>query len=190
MAPSLVQLAAIANGSVETLKTSGQTLACIEASSGGLISASLQAVPRASRFWQGSVNIYSAKAAAALLPREVREQLGSRRTHYSSAENYVRSKEVFTSVLAKHYRSVLGVDWVVAESGAADAQGLSTQLRAAGAFSVATVVGPDGIEASRLYRAPMNHSREENMWAFAAAALQLLEEVVCKRQSTQAASKL
>mmetsp|Transcript_10493 Transcript_10493/g.29164 ORF Transcript_10493/g.29164 Transcript_10493/m.29164 type:complete len:191 (-) Transcript_10493:75-647(-) len=173
-------LAELANEAGEALKASGQTLAAVEATTAGLIAACLQAQPQASRYWQGGVSIYSAKAVAALVPREVRIHLGDVKVNYSSGANYVRSKEVFTSVLARYYRDQFGVDWVVAESGAADARGLPSRIRDSGAFTVATVVGPGGLEESRIYRAPAQQSREENMWAFAAFALGLLAE--CARR--------
>ncbi|CAK0825127.1 unnamed protein product [Prorocentrum cordatum] len=75
------------------LRAAGQTVAAAEATSAGLVAACLQAVRGASAFWQGGVVIYSPRAAAALLPREVLVRLGSRRSNYSSPESYVRSKE-------------------------------------------------------------------------------------------------
>lgn len=189
MSNSKGSLAALASGPAELLKLSGESLAAVEATSAGLISASLQSVPRASRFWQGGVNIYSAKAFQALLPRELFSQLGDVKTNYSSAANYIRSKEVFTSVLAKHFRKQFQVDWVVAESGAAEGSALPRRLRDAGAFSAVTIAGPDGLEVSRIYKAVPEASREENMWAFAGFALNLLEECIAKREAGKGSAK-
>ena len=174
--PSL--LAARGAGAARALRVVGHSVAAVEATSAGLVAACLQAVPRASRFWQGGVTIYSAKAAAALLPLETRRALGKPADNYRSPEAYVASKETFTAVLAQHFRAEMGVDWVVAESGATSAASLPVKLRSGGAFTVVAVAGPRGFRASRVVRPPASNSREGNMFHFADAALELLEESV------------
>ena len=171
-------LASRAAGAARALNAAGHIVAAVEATSAGLVAACLQAVPRASRYWQGGVTIYSAKAATALLPLETRRALGKPEDNYSSPEAYVKSKEAFTSVLAQHFRAEMAVDWVVAESGATSADSLPRRLRSGGAFTVVAAAGPNGFRASRVIRPPASNSREENMFYFAEAALQLLEESV------------
>lgn len=173
------------------LREAGQTVASVEATSGGFLSAALQSVPRASRFFTGGVCIYSAVASKALLPRDVRKQLGTPEHNYASGSNYVESKKTFTLALARHYHQKFGVDWVVAESGAAEAKGLPRRLQEAGAFTVVSVVGPDGFEASRTVKAQnAEDSRVDNMWRFAGEALALLDDSVRGQQQSAPKSKL
>jgi nicotinamide mononucleotide (NMN) deamidase PncC len=54
------ELAALATGPAAALTTAGEMVATVEGTSGGLISAALQSVPRASRFWTGG--LYSFRA--------------------------------------------------------------------------------------------------------------------------------
>lgn len=147
----------------------------VESTAGGLITASLLSVPRASRYFGGSMTIYSASCAKALLPVEVLKQLGRPEDNYASPDAYKRSKEVFTLVLARHARDMFGTTWAVAEAGATLASTLPKRLRSCGAFSCVSVVGP-GVERTCFLEGTAH--REENMWLFARQALHLLEAAV------------
>jgi nicotinamide-nucleotide amidase len=169
-------------GAARALVSANATVATVEATSGGLISASLQAIPGSSRFFLGGVIIYSAPAAKALLPAALLFQLGTPQQNYSSGSNYLTSKRVFTTLLAQHWRERMGADWAVAESGAADASAsgrMAQVLREeAGAFTVVAVAGPGGVVRSLTQRAAAGASREDNMRAFAKAGLDLLQACV------------
>ena len=164
----------------DALKLAGVTCGALEATSAGLISACLQSVPRASKFWAGSVTIYSAKAGKAFVPLELRRKLGNPKDNYSSAFNYIESKKVFTKVLGQHFKTKMNVDWFVSESGAAEASSLFPVLKAAGAFSVVTVLGPNNFCVQKVIRGGAKDSRVENMWLYTKGALKLLEESVKK----------
>jgi len=173
----------------DALKAAGVTCGALEASSAGLISACLQSVPRASKYWSGSVTIYSAKAAKAFVPIELRKKLGDPRQNYSSGSKYIESKKIFTKVLGEYFRSKMNVDWFVAESGAAEASGLGPRLREAGAFTVVTVLGPNGFEATKVIRGGAKDSRVENMWKYTEGALKLLASSVRKVHLTSKSNK-
>ena len=166
------------------LKLSGCSVGALESTSAGLISACLQSCPGASNYWSGSLNIYSAKAAKAFLPRDIQLQLGKPKDNYASASKYVQSKQVFTKVLGKFFRDKMKVDWFIAESGAAEASIGVTKL--SGAFTVLTLLGPNDIVITKtIYGKPGGASRVENMWLFTQAALAMLEKEVTRYNGTK-----
>ena len=174
----MTTIAAIGTPVGSLLKQHSFTCAALEATTGGLISASLQATPKASQFYRGGVSIYSRKAAKALVPLTLLKQLGSPKQHYANPANYIQSKIKFTQLLGAYFRTQMQVDFLVAESGAADPQSLPPQLQATGAFSVVTIVGPNNkMTTKTIYGAPTN-SRVENMWWFTRQALNLLQETI------------
>merc|ERR1719456_546254 len=86
-----------------------ETLAVVEATTGGIVNAELLAVPGASAYYVGGGLVYSQDAGKALLPLEVRKAsvyLG--KDNYKTYENYVKSKEVFCSVVSKGMREKFG----------------------------------------------------------------------------------
>ena len=127
--------------------------------------------------------VYSVAAGKALLPRDVRLRLGTPESNYATGPGYVRSKEVFTSVVGAHFRERFGVDWVLAESGATQVGRLPERLRSAGAFTVVTALGPDKFMLSRVIKADPGTPRAENMRDFARAAIELLDDAVKLHQS-------
>ena len=139
----------------------GETVCVAEATAGGLLSASMLAVPGASRFFLGSVVIYSPSSAKALLPRSVLRELGGKE-NYASRDVYERSKKRFCLVVGNYLRERFqGCDWALVESGAASGSGLPRWLRGK-AFTAVGAVG----ERSRAPRLYLSHTddREENMW--------------------------
>ncbi|MCG8652898.1 MAG: CinA family protein, partial [Pirellulales bacterium] len=96
----------------EILKRRGDTISVAESSAGGLVAASLLAVPGASAYFRGGAVVYTADARNTYLqPSE--EQLQGLR---SSSEPYAR-------LLALRARERLGTDWGLAETGAAGPSG-------------------------------------------------------------------
>eukprot|EP01062_Namystynia_karyoxenos_P084195 TRINITY_DN9853_c0_g1_i1.p1 TRINITY_DN9853_c0_g1~~TRINITY_DN9853_c0_g1_i1.p1 ORF type:complete len:273 (+),score=78.82 TRINITY_DN9853_c0_g1_i1:74-820(+) len=183
-------LSSIASEAATELRARRQTVAVAEATTGGLIHAALLACHGAGAFSAGGVTIYSQKAAKGLLPLGVLRELGRPQDNYRSPESYVRSKEVFVGALARHYRTHLGADWAVAESGAADASRLPGSLRAVGnGFTAIAVAGPGGYLRVAVVRSTHNH-RERNMWEWAAAALRLLKECVSTAAGGDAGARL
>ena len=155
----LAHLSAGADKVAALLIARTQTLGVAETSSGGLIAATLLAVPGASAFFRGGVVPYSAHARAFLqITRADMEGLRS-------------SSEPYAELLADRARAVLRADWGLAETGAAGPTG-NRYGDPAGHTCVA-VSGPTS--SARTVRLPSS-DRAANMIEFAIAALAVLEE--------------
>ncbi len=144
----------------ELLKSKGHTLAVAESSTGGLISAALLAVPGASAFFLGGGVIYTLEARRALLALPDDALVGIR-----------PSTEAYALLLARTVRERLGATWGLAESGAAGPAG-----NRYGDPPGHSCVGLAGPVEKALTLETGKADREANMWAFARAALRLLEE--------------
>lgn len=144
------------------LRESGQTVAVAESSTGGLISASLLAVPGASAYFVGGSVIYT---------RESRKQLlGVSADDVAGLEPLT---EAMAAAFARRAREQLGTTWGLVELGAAGPAG--TRYGHPPGLSVVAVDGP----VSRTIRIETGSAaRETNMWHFTARALALLETAV------------
>jgi nicotinamide-nucleotide amidase len=142
------------------LKRRKETVAVAESAAGGLITAALLAVPGASAYCLGGVVIYTRQAWEAL--RDFEEGL---------LEGHRSATERNALIRARVARDRFGATWGIGETGAAGPTG-NRYGDAAGHAWVA-VSGPRE-HAARL--ATGNTERLANMHAFAAAALQLLEQ--------------
>jgi PncC family amidohydrolase len=152
------ELAPMAAALGALLKTRRETVAVAESSAGGLISAALLAVPGASAYFLGGSVVYTQAARRALLqvPDEAVKGIRS-------------STEAYAALKARTVRHLLGATWGLAETGATGPAG-NRYGDAAGHACIA-VAGP----AERVITLETGHGdREKNMWAFAAAALELL----------------
>jgi nicotinamide-nucleotide amidase len=163
-----------------------QTVAVVEATSGGLVGAALQAVPGASRFYLGSAGIYSGPAAQAILPPEVIGASGMMdRANYSGAAVYVESKRRFSREVSRGMRKRFGASWCVAESGTCGPEFYIPGVE--GGFTAVGVAGPDGF--SRVQVLHTGHGdRLRNMSAFGEAALELLVRCIEETQPAGAVS--
>jgi PncC family amidohydrolase len=141
------------------LKERGETIAIAESSTGGLISAALLAVPGASAYFLGGGVIYTRQARAALLGIPDPMPGGMR----ASTEEYAR-------LLARTVRERVGANWGLGETGAAGPTG-NRYGDPAGHTCFAV---DDGSGRSRMLRTGQA-DRFENMYAFAAAAMEFLE---------------
>ena len=141
----------------------GETVGVSESSSGGLISAALLAVPGASRYYRGGGVIYAPNAFRGLMGLSRDDIEGMR----SSTEPYAR-------FMAGTIRQKLSTRWGLCETGASGPSG-NGYGDAAGHTCVAVSTVRDGavIERSRTLETGLS-DREENMWLFAAEALELL----------------
>ena len=145
----------------ELLKQRGQTVAVSESAAGGIVSAALLSVPGASGYYLGGASVYTQTARRSLL-------------RFSDAEAQQRgSTEEYATLVAATMRDLLGANWTICESGAAGPSG-NRYGDPAGHVALA-VVGP--VTATRIVQTGSD-GREENMWAFAQAALDLLYETV------------
>jgi nicotinamide-nucleotide amidase len=140
------------------LKKRSETLAVSESSTGGLICAALLSVPGASAYFLGGGVIYTGAARHAFLnlpahlPAETRS-----------------ASEAYASLCARTVRDKLGSTWGLAETGASGPTG-NRYGDDAGHCCLA-VVGPVELVTSL---ETGSNEREENMWTFARAALDLL----------------
>ena len=146
----------------ELLKSTGQTLAVSESAGGGLISATLVAVPGASAYYVGGVVVYTRIAQRGLL--QVPDQ---------AMEGIRASSEPYAILNAKTVRESLGTTWALSETGASGPTG--NRYGDSAGHSCIAVAGP--IERAITVETG-DSDREANMWKFAAAALALLEECV------------
>ena len=155
-------LAPLAEALAAELKARGQTVAVAESSAGGLISATLLAVPGASAYFLGGAVVYTGKARMALL--------GLRREDVAGMRS---SSEPYAVLLAKTARENFGADWGLSETGAAGPTG-NPYGDAAGHTCVA-VSGPNDMAFTLETGSP---DRAANMEAFARAALDLLRSAM------------
>ena len=146
----------------ELLKRTGQTLSVSESAGGGLISATLVAVPGASAYYVGGVVVYTRIAQRGFL--QVPDQ---------AMEGIRASSEAYAILNARTVRESLGTTWALSETGASGPTG--NRYGDSAGHSCIAVAGP----VERAITVETGDSdREANMWKFAAAALKLLEECV------------
>lgn len=139
-----------------------QTIAVAESSTGGLISASLLAVPGASAYFLGSAVVYTREARRILMDIPDAEMKGIR----SASETYAK-------LLANQIRSRFSSDWGLSETGATGPTG-NRYGDAAGH----SCIGVAGAELTAITLETGKADRVANMHAFASAALkELLRQV-------------
>lgn len=141
------------------LKSRKQTIAVAESSAGGLLAASLLAVPGASAYFLGGAVVYTLQARTLLMGISDADMKGLR-----------SSSEPYAMLLARTQRERFGATWGLAETGASGPTG-NRYGDAAGHTCVA-VSGP--IERV-LTLETASGDRVANMRAFTRAALELME---------------
>jgi PncC family amidohydrolase len=144
-----------------------ETIAVSESSTGGLITASLLAVPGASAYCLGGVVLYTRQAWQAL--RDFDEAL------LKGARSATEDNALLRAVVA---RERFQATWGLGETGAAGPTG--NRYGDPAGHSCIAVAG--AVRVSRTLRTNRS-DRLENMHAFAAAALGLLEETLGKSGS-------
>lgn len=144
------------------LKALGHSLAITESSMGGLLSASLIAVPGASAYFLGSTVIYTRQAGEALLGLTGSPAPGIR----PLTEDYVLA-------MARVMRQRMGSTWAMAEMGASGPSG-SPYGPPAGTGVIA-IAGP--VERA-ITVSTGTSDRVANMRAFARGGLELLIEAL------------
>jgi PncC family amidohydrolase len=146
----------------ELLKLRGDSVAIAESSAGGLISASLLALPGASAYFRGGVVTYT---------RESRKAFFERDGHPFA--DVAPSSEAYALALARAARQMLATTWAIGETGASGPTGNSYGYDAG--HACIAVAGPVELSAMIETRSAL---RELNMWSFTAAALGLLEKAI------------
>jgi nicotinamide-nucleotide amidase len=135
-----------------------QTIAVAESSTGGLISASLLAVPGASAYFLGGGVIYTRDARKILMDIPDEAMKGIR----SASEPYAK-------LLASQIRTRFATDWGLSETGATGPTG--NRYGDAAGHSCMAIAGPHS-EVKTLETA--SSDRLSNMHVFAETALKLL----------------
>jgi len=147
------------------LKERGEMVAVGETSAGGLISASLLAVPGASAYFAGGAVTYSRRSITGLAGISIEEM---------RAKGIRSSSEPYAHLLATEIRARHGdVTWGLSETGAAGPNG--NPYGDPSGHTCMAVVGP--VNVTRTLRTGLE-DRVANMWAFAEASLALLVEVL------------
>ena len=157
-------LAELAANVAALLKAKKHTIAVAESSAGGLINATLVAVPGASAFYLGGGVIYTVNARQSVMGLTKEDVRGMR----SASEPYAQ-------LLARRVRENLGATWGLSETGASGPTG-NRYGDAAGHACIA-VSGP--VEAVITLETG-DADREANMWRFTSRALALLEDCLRK----------
>ncbi|MBR0691959.1 CinA family protein [Bradyrhizobium lablabi] len=135
-----------------------QTISVAESSTGGLISASLLAVPGASAYFLGGGVIYTRDARRVLMDISNDAMRGIR----SASEPYAQ-------LLAQQIRQRLATDWGLSETGATGPTG--NRYGDAAGHSCMAIAGP---RQQVITIETGSNNRQANMRAFARAALELL----------------
>lgn len=161
------RLLPIANKIATLLKARNETIAVAESSAGGLISAALLAVPGASAYFVGGGVVYTRRALMAFT--QIPE---------TSLRNLQPGTEAAALARARLIREQLATTWGLSESGTAGPTG-SRYGFPPGHSSIA-VSGPQ--EMAKIITTG-NDDRLANMWAFANASLELLEQALASRPS-------
>jgi nicotinamide mononucleotide (NMN) deamidase PncC len=155
------------------LRAAKHTVTVVESTTAGLIQAALQSVAGASVYTTcGAVTYHSSHAVAVLgcdmsAPRA------------SEPHAYVQAKKTLTLKIARRMRAEVDAVWSICEGGACGPS-FNVPGIAAG-FSVITISGP--VERAVLVQST-HANREENMWGFAKAALDLL--LLCIKEHEKA----
>ena len=138
------------------LKARNQTVAVAESSTGGLIAATLLAVPGASAYFLGGAVVYTRESRRALVAITDSEMKGLR----SSSEPYAQ-------LLATKIRLSHGATWGLSETGAAGPTG--NRYGDAAGHSCMAIDGPTRTVLTLETASP---DRQANMRAFALKALE------------------
>lgn len=146
----------------ERLKACGQTVAVAESSAGGLIAATLLAVPGASAYFRGGTVIYTRRSRYALL-----------QTTKEAIAELPPGAPALATHFAERARVVLDATWGISELGVAGPSG--SPYGGAAGTSVIAVDGP--VSLSTTVETGID-DREANMWRFTEAAIQLLDEAL------------
>jgi PncC family amidohydrolase len=153
--PQAARIAAI-------LKRRRETIAVAESSAGGLLAATLLAVPGASAYFLGGAVVYTKQARSLLMGIGDAEMAGLR-----------SSSEPYAMLLARTSRARFEATWGLAETGASGPSG-NRYGDAAGH----TCVAISGAVEKVLTLETGSADRVANMRAFTRAALALLEETL------------
>jgi nicotinamide-nucleotide amidase len=158
------KLAALGRQAGELLGARGESIAVAEGSAGGLISATLLAVPGASAYYLGGAVCYTFRGIKTLLADAIEAPEGMR-----------GATEQFAQYLARSIVVRVGSTWGIGEGGAA---GPPNRYGDPAGHAWLALSGP--AEATRHVLTGVD-DRAGNMVRFAEAALELLVEVLAQQ---------
>jgi PncC family amidohydrolase len=158
------ELVARAERIARLLKARKETVVIAESSTGGLISAALLSVPGASAYFLGGAVVYTKTARSEFYDITDETMNGMR-----------ASTEAYALLLANTARDRFGATWALGESGATGPAG--NRYGDASGHCCLAVAGPT--ERAMTLETGVD-DRYANMFAFAAAALDLLESALTK----------
>jgi len=168
--------AVVASRAAVALKRMKHRVAVVEATTGGLVGASLVACPGASSFFMSSCVVYTGRGYKTFLPPEVLEaaEVFDREKNYSDGANYVESKKLFVWKTSEMMKKVYRADWCLVESGTSGPEFYIPGV--ASGFTAVGVAGPvDRRTGEPFLHVDLIHTgkrdREENMKIFAEFAL-------------------
>jgi nicotinamide-nucleotide amidase len=144
------------------LTAGGDTVAVAEGSCGGLISASLLAVPGASKYFVGGSVIYTRAAKEALFP------------DLETAAGMRGATEAWAIWLARAARNRMGTTWGIGEGGAA---GPTNPYGDPAGHAWLAVAGPND-EIWTRHVLTGDEDRASNMVEFTSVAIALLEDCI------------
>lgn len=156
-------LCRVAERVAQKLGIRGETVAVAESSAGGLIAAALLAVPGASAYFRGGAVVYTVDAKMRLLGQ----------TQQAVTEPRAAT-EAHALVLARAVRAQLDATWGIGETGASGPTG--NRYGDPPGHACVGVAGPETERAATVSTG--SDRREANMFAFATAALRLLEDAL------------
>ncbi|BGP20108.1 hypothetical protein JCM10213v2_008243 [Rhodosporidiobolus nylandii] len=167
-------------GKVDLLKQRKETVSLVETATGGLIASTILSIPGTSACFAGGVLAY---------------QLGAREKFLEwkqeQTDNYDGPNEDIVFSLASSCRSQLSSTYSLAESGVAGpglSPGYRAEIDAAGYCPLALVgegLPQEGVRRTLKVPQGGEKSRAENMVAFAEGALELLIEVLEKKEQAK-----
>ena len=152
----------LAEQAADLLRKRKETIAVAESSTGGLIAASLLALPGASAYFIGGAVVYTRQARKALMDIPDAAMAGMR-----------SASEPYAFLLARTARERSGATWGLAETGATGPTG--NRYGDAAGHSCLAISGPT--ERSLTLETGKD-DRRDNMRLFAARALRLLIEQI------------
>jgi nicotinamide-nucleotide amidase len=152
------QLVAIAEKIAAKLIERRQTIAVAESSTGGLISASLLAVPGASAYFLGGAVVYTRDARRVLM--EIPDD---------AMKGFRSASEPYAKLLASQVRKRFSTDWGLSETGATGPTG-----NRYGDSAGHSCIGIAGANATAITMETGKSDRFENMHVFASTALEFL----------------
>lgn len=158
----MTELASLAIRVSALLKERGETVAVSESSTGGLISATLLAIPGASAYFVGGTVVYTANARVAFLGIDLDDHPGMR----SASEPYAQ-------LCASTVRERLGTTWGLSETGAAGPTG-----NRYGDVAGHTCIAVSGPSSHSVTLETGLFDRAINMERFAEKALETFEQVL------------